>query len=121
MLFGSRKLISLCGRIVVSALLFTQFVVAAEACVIPGMAPAMTFSSDPASEPCHEMDRNACLVQSLLPDQALDTTHQSELAPPAVSPLVVALNEPVRIRSSAAVPLGLSGPPICIRVCRLLN
>ena len=115
----SRNLVPL---IAATALLFTQFVVAGQACVMPSSMPWMAFSGD-AMPDCSEMNRNACLAQCLQPAQAVDTVAAPSLAPPSIQSILVAWNEPASIAALPASPLVVreTGPPIHILICRLLD
>lgn len=120
MLFWSRRRIRHGAQLVLAALLFTQFAIGAQACVIPGMDSAMSIAAGAASEPCQGMNRNLCLVQALLPDQTFDTAHTA-LPAPSFAPLFVAFPAPPatpqwppsKARSG-------SDTPSCLRMCRLL-
>lgn len=120
MLVWSRRLIRRYAQVVLAALLFTQFAIGGQACVLPGMDSAMSIAAGAASEPCQGMNRNLCLLQTLLPDQTLDTAHTA-LPAPSFAPLFVAFPAPPatpqwppsKARSG-------SDPSICLRMCRLL-
>ena len=102
------------------SLLFAQFVLAAQACLLPTMAPAMVFSSAPCDQPCDDMSGNACLMQFLQGDQALDSAAGFAVAP--VRSLLMVVSS---VSSAASRPHSVSftpalGPPLRSRLCRLL-
>ena len=118
---SSRRVILPRACFMAVVLLFSQFAIAAQACVLPTMAPSMVFSGGADPEPCGDMSSNVCLMQFLQGDQAVDFTEGLLTAPSFVSPLVIALNE----RAAALTPAGTpfahkTGPPIRTRLCRLL-
>jgi hypothetical protein len=113
----SRKLVRLHACWVITGLLFAQLALAAEACVMPAMAPAMMSS---ASQPCEDMGANVCLAQFLQGDQAFDGAGIA-LTPPQVPALIVNFAEPTtEFPPGRFLLLRNSGPPIRTRICRLL-
>lgn len=120
----SHRVISYFGRITAAAVLFGQLVVVAYACTLPTTTAAMGFPAELASDSCHEANRNACLPQRLQPDQAVDSGHAVTAGPPPpAAQLVVFFPEiAAAVANRSALRLARNfDPPICIRMCRLLN
>lgn len=78
--FINRKSLSIFARLMLAVMLFAQFSLAAQACVLPDASPAMAFSADPMPG-CHmgnmsaTYNPNACLVHCTNDNQTLDSHH----------------------------------------------
>lgn len=118
---SSRSTVWLRACFVAVALLFTQFVIAAQACLLPAIAPAMVFSAAPGAQPCEDMSGNACLMQFLQGDQAIDAAAGLPVAPPALAMLAVVSPNPSAGLSQHHIAFSPAfGPPLRTRLCRLL-
>lgn len=86
--FISRKLLTTFARLLLAVMLFAQYSLATQACMLPEAAPAMAFAADDMPD-CHMQDTdqhnpNACFVHCTSDYQALDT-HHSAFDLPAVA------------------------------------
>ena len=116
------KTVRLQAWLVVAALLFTQFVTVAQACVLPTMAPAMVLAGDGDAAPCGGMSGNACFMQFLQADQTVDAHAGFVIAPPPASTPTIAFHNPAQAIWTSAIPLAHgSGAPLRTLLCRLLN
>ena len=117
----SHKAVWLRACLLAGALLFAQSVVAVQACVLPAMAPTMAFSDTADGETCGQMSGNACLMQFLQADQAINMSAGFAIAPTTAFVLTVAF-EPAHapMPPHASVSTLASGPPLRTRHCRLL-
>lgn len=117
--FISKKILTTVARLLLAVLLFAQYSLATQACMLPESAPAMAFASDamPGCE-MHTTDQhnpNACFVHCTSNYQALDSHHASAdlgtvLLP---TPLVISSQPKIAIvQSSPSILLArVVGPP----------
>ncbi len=82
--FLNRKLFKLMARLILAAILFLQYSLATQACVLSDGHPAKAFNpavamADCAMHPLNKANPNACFVHCTASDQTLDT-HQPLLA-----------------------------------------
>jgi hypothetical protein len=120
--FATRKLLKRLAQLTAGLLLFTQLVLAAQACMMPQPNPAHAISDAMASGECDgvPMDRATCLADCLKADQASSSTkiHFDVILPPA-SP--VAELTPLRQFDQPAIHARTaycpSGPPLQILFC----
>ncbi len=119
----SKNLLRRLAWIMVGLLLFTQLVLSAQACMLPGSNPAYVLSDAMATEECEgaPMDKGTCLAYCLKADQARSPSvdfHFNAILP-AVFP-VSGLFALWHVDSSAIPPVVsrcASGPPLQILFC----
>lgn len=101
------------------AVLFAQFALAAQACVMPTFRPAAAFSAADAMPFCEQM-QVICLAQCLQADQAVDSPHDLVAAPPATSSAswvqLAAFASPAPSPGAATLS---TGPPVYLSSHRL--
>jgi len=120
--FATRKLLRRLAVVMAGLLLFTQLVLAAQACMLPQHNPAHAFSDAMASGECEgvPMDRAMCLADCLKTDQASPSAnfHFDVILPPA-SPVaeLYALRQVDHLAIHASAPYYPSGPPLQILFC----
>lgn len=118
-----RRFLPTIARLMLALMLFAQFALAAQACLLP--QPAMPFAagSDPMAG-CHQHNKisaNACLANLTQSDQSAD-------APSLPAPIAAAPGTPLfLVPAIAAVsvttmyqpapPIRASGPPLSILFC----
>ena len=118
------------ARLMLGLALFTQGVVAANACIAPNASPVQAYSigqnADEAT-PCHDVEipnANACLAHCDQADQVSLDQHNATVAAP-VSVLTWLAPFPQIQHDHPAVTPGHvvldTGPPIPIRFCSFLN
>lgn len=118
------------ARLMLGLVLFTQGIVAANACIAPTASPMQAYTmalQDDAAMPCHEEETpnaNACLEHCTQSDQISVDQHHIPVAAP-VSVIAWASSQPQaqQIRPvTSPEHLALdTGPPIPIRFCSFLN
>lgn len=93
MRFASRKFLTSIARLLLVMMLFAQYSLNTQACVLPNAAPAMAFAADPMPD-CHMgknmavHNPNACLVHCTTDYQALDSHHPAFDLPLVMLPAV---------------------------------
>lgn len=119
----SKKVVFLVSHVMLGVLLYSQLAIAVQACIVPAMSPAMAFDAEPASKPCHGINGNLCLAQSLQSDQTVNSNPPLTMNAPSsvtlVTDLVVA-PLPRRQGPRALLVAYHPDPPICIQLCRFL-
>ena len=81
MYFINRKLLTVIARLVLAALLFMQYSLATQACMLSEVHPAMAFATDVMptcdmhNHPMAQHNPNACLVHCTSADQTLNSYH----------------------------------------------
>ena len=119
----SRNLRKRLAQLMVGLLLFTQLVLAAQACMLPQPKPAQAFSDAMAMEQCEDvpMDRTTCLAHCLQYDQVSSPSvqFQFDAIVPSVVPTVnlSALWQVDFSGSATPVPPFSVGPPLQILFC----
>jgi len=119
----SRNLLKRLAGIMAGLLLFTQLVLSAQACMLPGSNPAYVLSDAMATEECEgaPMDKGRCLAYCLKADQASSPSvdfHFSVISPAAFPvPGLFALWQADRSAMPPAVSHCASGPPLQILFC----
>lgn len=121
-IFLSRSLLRRLAQGVVGLLLFAQFAVSAQACMLPQPSPAHAFGDAMAAEDCEgvPMPGAACLAQCLKDDQA---NSSADFHFHVVLPAVRAISADMALRSldpsaaSAAVRYSSNGPPLQVLFC----
>ena len=117
--FINRKLLSIFARLLLAVMLFAQYSLATQACMLPEAAPAMAFM-DEAMPDCHmhDMDEhnpNACFAHCTSDYQALDTHHAAlDLSAVLLPTALVVSNQPKFIPVQTYPPTVLArvvGPP----------
>ncbi|WP_124951181.1 hypothetical protein [Sulfuriferula thiophila] len=117
--FINRKLLSTFARLLLAVMLFAQYSLATQACMLPEAAPAMVFM-DEAMPDCHmhDMDEhnpNACFAHCTSDYQALDTHHAALDLPAVLLPTALAVsNQRGFIPAQTYLPAVLArvvGPP----------
>lgn len=79
--FINRKLLTIIARLVLAAVLFMQYSLATQACMLTEAHPAMAFATDAMTDcslqahPMAQHNPNACLVHCTSADQTLDSYH----------------------------------------------
>ena len=120
--FATRKLLKRLAQLTAGLLLFTQLVLAAQACMLPRHDPAHAFGDAMASGECEgvPMDRAMCLADCLKTDQASSSAYfiLDVILPPA-SPVaeLTALRPVDQPAIHAPAPYCPSGPPLQILFC----
>ena len=131
--FLNHKLLGLISRLMLAAVLFTQYSLATQACMTeahPAMAFAVQAMSDCANHktmPGHlgQPNPNACFVHCTASDQTLDT-HHGAFNPMAILPPVVLIAAtfpvffPARIHSFPIL-LTNGGPPLYLLLQNFRN
>jgi hypothetical protein len=119
----SKKLLRRLAWLTAGLLLFTQLILAAQACMLPGSNPAYTLGDAMATEECESapMDKGTCLAYCLKADQVASPSvdfHFNVILPPAFP---VAALSALRQVDGSAMPLAVSqpasGPPLQILFC----
>lgn len=113
----------LVARLAVGALVFAQFALAAQACMMPAMARTAAFSSDAMPDGCGLASKNACLAQWTAGDQADKSTAFIDF--PGAAPHAV-LAPPIESAApgGVAAPRGMdrqTEPSSSVRYCRYLK
>lgn len=117
--FINRKLLSIFARLLLAVMLFAQYSLATQACMLPEAAPAMAFM-DEAMPDCHmhDMDEhnpNACFAHCTSDYQALDTHHAALDLPAVLLPTALVVSTQPRLipaqTYSLAVLARVVGPP----------
>lgn len=117
--FINRKSLTSFARLILAVMLFAQYSLAAQACILPEATPAMAFAADNMPD-CHmrhmdEHNPNACFAHCTSDYQALDTHHAALDLPAVLLPTaLVVLNQPKLISTQIYPPAVLArviGPP----------
>jgi len=126
----SQNKIKWLARLMLGLVLFTQGVIAANACDLPSASPAQAYDvaqQDEDAMPCHEEETsnaNVCLSHCTQSDQISVDQHQAPLAMSTAVVLHVVEPQPTQriLPATSFEQLALdTGPPIPIRFCSLLN
>lgn len=121
-IFLSRSLLQRLAQGVVGLLLFAQFAISAQACMLPQHNPAHAFGDSMAAEDCDgvPMPGIACLAQCLKDDQA---NPAADFHFHVVLPAVRAISADIAVRqfdssvTLAAVGQSSGGPPLQVLFC----
>lgn len=115
----SRKLLTTIARLVLAVMLFAQYSLATQACMLPEAAPAMAFATDDMPEDCHMQNTdkhnpNACFVHCTSDYQTLGSHHGAFDLPVVMLPTVlttVIASAPTPSRYHPVVLARIIGPP----------
>lgn len=107
------------GRVLVGVMLFAQLANAGQACVVPGLSPAMAFAQDHDGDCARRVNPNSCLQQATATDQSFSHTELPVLGMPNVVVLTLprALVATTSYIVATAIPHRSTDPPTSIRFC----
>ncbi len=119
----SRRLLNFIGSFALGSLLFTQAALAAQACRLPILAPAVAIAAGSEASPCGD-SRNHCFTHCIQSYQASDFVKPLVIPPswPATAAVQIVVETTVTLPYLQPSLLARdTDVPVCVRQCRLLN